>query len=103
MLKPSIAFVMATAAFPLGLAAAPNQARATEGDEHKDHAKAVCPVTGKAIPEGKGVKVTMRGHEYTVIDQAAADKLAANPDKFLTSDGRPKKGEKNEKKTPKDR
>ncbi|MBI1751635.1 MAG: hypothetical protein HY014_16500 [Acidobacteria bacterium] len=114
MSKRSIAFVIATAASaPLILAAAPlqdpvpsqSQARAiapaVDGDEHKGHDKTVCPVTGKTIPEGKGVKVTVRGREYTVIDQAAADKLTANPDKFLTSDGRPKKAEKAEKKTPK--
>lgn len=112
MLKLSFAFVIATAASAASaLAAAPvqdpvpsqgqAQARAMAGDEHKGHDKTVCPVTGKTIPEGKGVKVTVRGHEYTVIDQAAADKLSANPDKFLTADGRPKKGEKAEKKAPK--
>jgi hypothetical protein len=95
MSKSSLAFIVATAAFaPLFLAAAPASAEAMKGDAHKDPHKAVCPVTGKAIPEGKGVKVTVRGQEYTVIDKAAADKLTANPDKFLNADGMPKNGEK---------
>jgi hypothetical protein len=49
-----------------------------------------CPVTGKPIPSGQGVKILVRDHEYTVIDAAAATELKANPDKYLQADGTPK-------------
>ena len=50
----------------------------------------ICPVTGKLIPSGQGVKAMVRDHEYTVIDAAAAAELKANPDKYLQADGSPK-------------
>lgn len=95
MLKASFAFILSVAASAPALLAVPAPAPLMEGDE----AKAVCPVTGKSIPQGKGVKVTVRGQEYLVIDKAAADKLAANPDLFLNADGIPKNAEKKELKS----
>ena len=46
-----------------------------------------CPVTGQPIPAGKGVKVMVKGKEYTVSDKMAADQLKATPEKFLEADG----------------
>lgn len=95
MLKSAFVFTLSVRAFtPALLAAAPALAPVMEGDE----AKALCPVTGKTIPAGKGVKVMVRGQEYTVIDKAAADQLAANPDMFLNPDGTPKNAGKKEPK-----
>jgi hypothetical protein len=53
-------------------------------------AETICPVTGKPIPAGLGVKTIVRDHEYTVIDEDAATELKANPDKYLQADGTPK-------------
>jgi hypothetical protein len=49
-----------------------------------------CPVTGKLIPPGGGVKVVVRGHDYLVYDQPAAEELRKNPDKYIEADGAPK-------------
>lgn len=62
-----------------------------------DEAGATCPVCGKPIISGAGVSVTVRGHQYTVDDQACANQLTANPDKFLNEDGTPKNSSKSEK------
>lgn len=95
MLKSSFMVALSVvASAPSLLVAAPAPAPVIDADETKP----VCPVTGKAIPPGKGVKVTVRGQEYTVIDKAAADKLSANPDMFLNPDGTPKNAEKKESK-----
>ncbi|GLH74673.1 hypothetical protein GETHLI_31750 [Geothrix limicola] len=95
MLKSAFVFVLSMAASaPALLAISPAPIPVADGDEMKT----ICPVTGKAIPPGKGTKVTVRGQEYTVIDKAAADKLAANPDLFLNPDGTPKNAEKKEPK-----
>lgn len=53
-----------------------------------------CPVTGKVVNPDKGVKVMVRGREYIVFNQAAAEELAANPDKYLDPDGTPKNAKK---------
>lgn len=55
-----------------------------------------CPVTGKAVSPDKGVKVMVRGREYLVFNQAAAEELAANPDKYLDPDGTPKNAKKHD-------
>jgi hypothetical protein len=53
-----------------------------------------CPVTGKPIPPGGGVKVVVHGHDYTVYDQPAAEELKRNPDKYIDADGVPKNTKK---------
>ena len=50
----------------------------------------ICPVTGKAIPEGQGILVSVRGRDHRVIDADAAFELKANPDKYLGPDGTPR-------------
>ena len=57
-----------------------------------DEVSSVCPVCGKAIAPGTGMKVMVRGQEYTVDEKACGDELAANPDKYLNADGTPKNG-----------
>ena len=83
MFIPAIALVLATVA-PTSAppaAAPPASVQVTES---------VCPVTGKRIPAGQGVKILVRDHEYTVIDAEAATELKTNPDKYLQTDGAPK-------------
>lgn len=48
----------------------------------KAHANAVCPVTGKPL-EGKGVKVSIEGHAFGVLDAAAAKAAAVDPVKVI--------------------
>ncbi len=83
MFIPAIALTLATvspASAPLAVAQQ-TSIQATES---------VCPVTGKLIQNGQGVKTLVRGHDYTVIDAEAATELKANPDKYLQVDGTPK-------------
>jgi hypothetical protein len=49
-----------------------------------------CPVTGDAVPKGKGVVVKVKGGSYRVKDTDCAKELAANPEKYLNEDGSPK-------------
>ncbi len=60
-----------------------------------EETQAVCPVCGMAIAPGKGSKVIVQGHEYTVDSKACGDKLAANPEMYLNADGTPKNAKKN--------
>lgn len=100
MLKSALTFALSAAASAPSLWALTPAPVMPRVDSHET--KTVCPVTGKAIPPGKGIKVTVRGREYTVIDTAAAEKLTADPDQFLNPDGTPKHAEKHaEKKAPK--
>jgi len=50
----------------------------------------ICPVTGKPVPEGLGVRASVRGRDYTTFDGQAALELKANPDKYLLADGTPR-------------
>lgn len=89
MFIPAIALALATvspASAPLAVA----QQASIQVTEN------VCPVTGKVIPVGLGVKALVRDHEYTVIDAEAATELKANPDKYLLPDGTPKNMNKKE-------
>jgi len=56
-----------------------------------------CPVCGAVIAPGKGTKVLVRGHEYTVDDPACGEKLTASPDDYLEADGTPKNAKKETK------
>lgn len=53
-----------------------------------------CPVCGKSIEPGQGTKITVRGREYAVDDQACSEQLMTDPDKFLEADGTPKNAKK---------
>jgi YHS domain-containing protein len=57
-----------------------------------DEVSAVCPVCGKPIAPGTGIKVMVRGQEYTVDDKSCGEELTTNPDKYLNADGTPKNG-----------
>jgi hypothetical protein len=81
----SIVFVsmeLATASFP------------AYSEQSESAATNICPVTGKKIEMDKGVRVTVNGHDYLVFDQASAEELKANPDKYLEPDGTPKNAKK---------
>lgn len=83
MFIPAIALALATvspASAPLAVA----QQASIQVTE------SVCPVTGKTIPPGMGVKTTVRDHDYVVIDDQAATELSTNPEKYLLPDGTPK-------------
>lgn len=84
MFLPNIALTLAlvSSAPVFATAIQPSTTSPTMGD--------ICPVTGKTIPPGEGVKVTVKGRDYMVADAAAAQQLRMSPDQFLESDGTPK-------------
>jgi hypothetical protein len=62
--------------------------------------EAICPVTGKAIPPGQGVVVTVKAREYRVFDDEAALLLKAAPDRYLDANGIPRNASKKEELLP---
>jgi hypothetical protein len=91
MIKSAI-LIGVTIAAPM-LAAGPTTPKAQATYSSQD-TSAVCPVTGRQIEPGQGVKVTIKGHDYLVFDQASADMLKSDPDKYLDPDGTPKNAKK---------
>lgn len=53
-------------------------------------AEAICPVTDKTIPAGRGVIVRIKTREYRVFDVEAARLLKENPGRYLETDGTPR-------------
>ena len=90
MLIPAVALALALAAPTPVQPVAPAQPVSTQSAENN------CPVTGQPIPAGQGVKVMVKGKEFTVRDKGAADQLKATPEKFLEADGTAKNAPKKE-------
>lgn len=89
MFIPAIAMTLAAVA----PASAP---RAAAQQPSLQATQQLCPVTGKPIPEGLGVRASVRGRDYTVLDAEAALELKAFPDKYLLADGTPRNLQKKE-------
>lgn len=87
--------MLMTALFAIASAAAPMPAPpATPAALVAAPTNTACPVCGRSIEPGRESKVTIRGHEYSVDEQACADALTSHPDRYLESDGTPKNAKK---------
>lgn len=85
----SALFAIATVASPMAAPSPAAPAAVTAAPTNT-----TCPVCGRSIEPGQGAKVTIRGHEYAVDEQACAEALTSNPDRYLEVDGTPKNAKK---------